>query len=77
MLGTNSVGVARIDSDFPLRRQLQTRLSTWLLVKGDWQCNVHVVYFKTGGSQEDERLNELLMTTLLRRTELKAGKNLR
>eukprot|EP00971_Amphidinium_carterae_P069612 1377669-Amphidinium_carterae.1 len=74
MLGTNSVGVARIDSDFPLCRQLQTRLSTWLLVKGDWQCNVHVVYFKTGGSQEDERLNELLMATLLRRTELKAGK---
>eukprot|EP00971_Amphidinium_carterae_P325571 6455924-Amphidinium_carterae.1 len=74
VLASNELGCAKIDADFPTDRKTMSRLASWQLKKGEWECIAHVAYFKTGGSAEDAATNDTIMACLLRRLELKSGK---
>eukprot|EP00971_Amphidinium_carterae_P212570 4218636-Amphidinium_carterae.1 len=73
MAAKAGLGVGRMDASFRKTFAHGTRLSTFLLARGNWQCLVHVVYFQTGSTQVASQTNEAIMSELLTRVEARNG----
>eukprot|EP00971_Amphidinium_carterae_P263659 5230928-Amphidinium_carterae.3 len=73
MVARQSLGIGSVGTSERGDVSLGTRLASFLAVKGDWRCTVHVVYFQTGNSEASRSMNHKLTTALLSRVEAHQG----
>eukprot|EP00971_Amphidinium_carterae_P084288 1668603-Amphidinium_carterae.1 len=73
MLARQHLGIGTVSNSERGADSLGTRLASFLAVKGDWKCTVHVVYFQTGNSEASRCMNHKLTTALLSRVQAYQG----
>eukprot|EP00971_Amphidinium_carterae_P004360 87204-Amphidinium_carterae.2 len=73
MIARQNLGIGTVGSSERGIDSLGTRLASFLAVKGDWRCTVHVVYFQTGNSEASRSMNHKLTNALLSRVQAHQG----
>eukprot|EP00971_Amphidinium_carterae_P142110 2814655-Amphidinium_carterae.2 len=74
MTARAGLGLGRSDSDFLASDCPLARLSSFSLVKKDWECIVHVMYFLTGVDEAAAGPDDRLRAELIRRVTLKSDR---
>eukprot|EP00971_Amphidinium_carterae_P095875 1897372-Amphidinium_carterae.2 len=72
-IALSSDGPSNMDHDFELCVTLGTRLSSWFLVEGDFECCIHVIYGFTCSEEDWATTNMELIAALRKRVEQKKG----